>query len=210
MTLPAPFAYPSRPHQRKHGPMGYEPYGRFKNWVRDEFAFRCVYCLGREMWYPDRWRAFSIDHVEPQATNPGRIGDYDNMVYACLRCNAARRDVAVIDPTRTAFGDHLRVGPDGVVEALSHEGGELIELLHLNDAETVANRRELLDIIELHRDYPDDPRVRALFLRKFGYPRVLPNLARYRPPRGNARPDGVRSCYFMRRAAGTLEEIYSV
>src|ERR1700682_3612702 len=54
MTWPTHFAYPSEPHQRKHGPAGYTNYEEYKPWLRDEFTFRCVYCLERELWYPDR------------------------------------------------------------------------------------------------------------------------------------------------------------
>jgi hypothetical protein len=43
-----PFAYADAPHVRKHGPSGYVRYQSYKDWLRDEFAFRCVYCLERE------------------------------------------------------------------------------------------------------------------------------------------------------------------
>lgn len=59
MTLPVPFAYTSTPHQRRHGPSGYDSYEAYKPWLRDEFVFRCVYCLEREMWYPDRASSFA-------------------------------------------------------------------------------------------------------------------------------------------------------
>ncbi len=39
------FAYASTDHQRRHGPRGYTSYRAYKPWLRDEFAFRCVYCL---------------------------------------------------------------------------------------------------------------------------------------------------------------------
>ena len=60
-----PFAYAAVPHPRKHGPQGYANYQEYKDWLRDEFVFRCVYCLEREMWYPSRAAAFSVDHVIP-------------------------------------------------------------------------------------------------------------------------------------------------
>jgi hypothetical protein len=34
------FAYPERPHIRKHSPSGYEDYRSYKDWLRDEFTFR--------------------------------------------------------------------------------------------------------------------------------------------------------------------------
>jgi hypothetical protein len=58
-----PLAYPSVPHRRRHEPRGYQDYREFKPWLRDEFTFRCVYCLEREAWYPDRAASFSVEHV---------------------------------------------------------------------------------------------------------------------------------------------------
>ena len=34
------FDYPRQPHERRHGPSGYDPYGGYKPWLRDEFTFR--------------------------------------------------------------------------------------------------------------------------------------------------------------------------
>ena len=47
------FTYPRRPHVRRHGPRGYRDYRAYKAWLRDEFAFQCVYCLWRERWSAD-------------------------------------------------------------------------------------------------------------------------------------------------------------
>ena len=46
--MTSPFVYPASPHVRRHGPMGYADHASFRPWLRDEFAFRCVYCLRRE------------------------------------------------------------------------------------------------------------------------------------------------------------------
>src|SRR3954466_9576182 len=103
-----PFAYADAPHARKHGPSGYVRYQSYKDWLRDEFVFRCVYCREREPWYSNK-AVFSVDHVVPQSADPARVCDYKNLVYACTRCNSTRGDRAVLDPTTFAFGDHLRV-----------------------------------------------------------------------------------------------------
>jgi hypothetical protein len=63
MNPPDPLAYPNAPHVRKHGPKGYNPYKSYDQWLRDEFTFRCVYCLEREIWYPNRGAAFAVEHV---------------------------------------------------------------------------------------------------------------------------------------------------
>jgi hypothetical protein len=46
------FQYPRQAHVRRHGPLGYVNYQSYKPWLRDEFEFRCVYCLWRERWRP--------------------------------------------------------------------------------------------------------------------------------------------------------------
>jgi hypothetical protein len=45
--MPA-FTYPAEPHLRRHGPQGYVDAASYRPWLRDDFAFRCVYCLFRE------------------------------------------------------------------------------------------------------------------------------------------------------------------
>ena len=89
MSLPEPFAYPIEPHERKHSPIGYAEYTQFKPWLRDEFSFRCVYCLQRETWSRAGMAAFSVDHIIPQSldTNNLFVCDYSNLLYSCLRCN---------------------------------------------------------------------------------------------------------------------------
>ena len=47
------FQYPSSPYTRRHGPCGYSDHTSYKPWLRDEFTFRCVYCLARERWRHD-------------------------------------------------------------------------------------------------------------------------------------------------------------
>jgi hypothetical protein len=44
------FDYPAVQLVRIHGPLGYNDYSSYRAWLRDEFAFRCVYCFSREQW----------------------------------------------------------------------------------------------------------------------------------------------------------------
>jgi hypothetical protein len=37
------FEYPLMPHVRRHGPAGYDDYASYRDWLRDEFTFRCVF-----------------------------------------------------------------------------------------------------------------------------------------------------------------------
>jgi 5-methylcytosine-specific restriction endonuclease McrA len=77
-----PFVYPSGPLKRRHGPRGYADYQNYRPWLRDEFSFRCVYCLLREQWGQMRG-GHAIDHFLPVVQYPKRVNNYDNLVYAC-------------------------------------------------------------------------------------------------------------------------------
>jgi hypothetical protein len=208
--LPSLFAYALEPHPRRHGPVGYANYQYYKPWLRDDFTFRCVYCLFREAWYPDRQSSFSVDHIVPQVSAPDRVCDYENMVYACTECNSAKRDVEVLDPTRSPVGEHVRVRDDGSIEALTVEGKDLIEQLGLDRESLAQERRYYLDLIDLKRERPEDLRVHRLFIRAFGYPdRVdLPDLTTLRPPGGNTREGSESTCFHRRSAQGTLAPYY--
>ena len=101
LILPAPFAYPAESHKRRHGPQGYAHYGQYKPWLRDEFTFRCVYCLERETWYPNRISGFSTEHFVPKAIDPTLEMDYANLLYACTRCNSCKQAaMLLLDPTK--------------------------------------------------------------------------------------------------------------
>jgi hypothetical protein len=208
MSLPEPFAYPDRPHRRRHGPRGYQEYGGFKEWLRDEFAFRCVYCLERERWDRGPAGSFSVDHLVPQSVDSARVCNYDNLAYACTRCNSHRRDVAVLDPIQTAFGEHLRVDEQGAIHALTPEGQDLIDQLYLDIDPALGVRQGVLAILALKRAWPDDLEVHRVFEGMFKYPEDLPNLHRLRPPAGNTRPEGINNSHHARRARGELSEVY--
>ncbi len=209
MNLPQPFSYPSVVPVRKHGPGGYLQYQEYKDWLRDEFEFRCVYCLERETWYPSRQAAFAVDHILPQVNRSDLVCEYDNLVYACLRCNSFKQDLETLDPSRVALDGHLCFEPDGSVVARTDEGWEFMLLFHLDEAPARDVRNEKLRILRLKGLYPDDPDVERLFRETFGYPADLPDL---RPPakkpKTNSRPAGTHECHFVRRLEGKLPDVY--
>lgn len=201
------FAYPEAAHVRRHGPAGYLEYQSFKPWLRDEFTFRCVYCLFRERWYPNGQDSFSVDHVVPQQQAPERICDYENLVYACVRCNSCKQAVLLPDPCATAYASLLRVREeDGVVEGLTPEGARLIDVLLLNRADSVSWRRQWLAALRRVRVAVGggDPELVRLLL---SYPDDLPDLVALRPP-GNTRPAGLAQSYLALRQRGELPEGY--
>jgi len=202
-----PFVYPDVPHCRRHGPVGYAHYERYRSWLRDEFSFRCVYCLAREQWAKGR-HGFVIDHLVSQAKDPGRVCDYENLVYACSTCNDMKNDaVGVPDPCVVAFGKSVEVRADGSIEAVDDRGRFLVEVLRLATEINTSFRRRWLRIIreaKSRRDLTGD----GLYAELMGSPDDLPNLASKRPPEGNSRPDGIRESFYERRRRGELEDAY--
>lgn len=59
------FRYPKDLQRRRHGPRGYLRYESYKPWLRDEFRFRCTYCLCRERWFPDPGETAPCEVVSP-------------------------------------------------------------------------------------------------------------------------------------------------
>jgi hypothetical protein len=207
MDLPKPFAFRTSAPGRKHGPAGYANYREYKDWLRDEFEFRCVYCMERETWYPSAQAAFAVEHVLAQVKRPDLICNYDNLAYSCLRCNSLKEDLETLDPSRDTLSDHLYFEADGSVVPRTNEGQEFILLFHLNAAPASSVRKEKLWILSLKTQYPTNPHVTMLYQKTFGYPEDLPDLTAKRP-KSNTRPDGVRSCHFVRRREGNLPEVY--
>lgn len=198
------FQYPAGPHVRRHGPDGYADFGSYRDWLRDEFTFRCVYCLHREQWY-GRAVTFSIEHLVPVAADPGGKCEYANLLYACASCNVAKQDIlGVPDPCRVSFQSCLRPTDNGLLEAMNKDGEKLRDILRLNSDRNVRQRaRWMRTLSALKSSNPD------LYKEYMGFPDDLPDL---RPPRklvpNNSKPDGAENCYFALRERGELPATY--
>jgi hypothetical protein len=202
------FHYPDAPALRRHGPRGYADYSFYKPWLRDDFAFRCLYCLWRERWQADGQHSFSVEHLQPQGAEPEKSLDYDNLVYACTLCNSTRRDVPLpFHPAHQPLGLHLLALPDGAMRALTPLGAELLELCRLNRPLLVAARRRILNLIAFLRNAKEPEPFEAL-RELLAFPTDLPNLAVLRPPDGNDRPEGVTDSCFERKRRGELPDVY--
>jgi hypothetical protein len=204
-----PFQYSAAPHTRKHGPRGYESYKTYKDWLRDEFTFRCVYCLERERWYPSGQAAFAVDHSKPQGKveYAHLVCVYENLLYACNRCNSAKSDELVLNPCSAALAQHLVVREDGTIVGLSSEGKDLIDILGLDLVDPTRTRLYYIRLASLYRRSPDDPEIRSLYFSMFGFPDELPDLGTLRPPE-NSKPDGVENSCRRQRERGTLPQAY--
>ena len=196
------FLYPTSPHGRRHGPEGYKDYGSYRDWLRDEFTFHCVYCLHREQWY-GRSGTFHIDHFVPVSIDPDGKCEYSNLLYACATCNEAKQDIlGVPDPCKVAFNECLRITPEGRVEALNNHGEKLKQALLLDSDSNVRYRSRLMRTLDaLQKAYP------ALYQEHMAFPEDLPDLRAKRVPE-NKKPAGAVNCYFALRERGELPATY--
>lgn len=204
LNSPYPFIYPSQPHARKHGPVGYSSYGLYRNWLRDEFTFTCVYCLRRETWGTLK-RDWQLDHVVPKSIHPQGTFDYDNLVYACSTCNHSKAAHLAPDPCKVAYGNCVEVDDNGNIHPLnnSNDGTTLIETLGLDGEDYNEFRR---GIFELRDELPVGGKG---YCRLFGYPKNLPDLAKEpKPPGGNKRPKGMRESWFEKSKRRQLPGYY--
>ncbi|MDF1814040.1 MAG: HNH endonuclease [Verrucomicrobiales bacterium] len=178
--------------------MGYSNARSYHPWLRDEFAFRCIYCLNREQWGRVTGE-FDVEHFLSQARVPSLATIYSNLFNACSRCNSAKGTREVPEPTKNLASQTIPIQSDGRLEPFTDEARSLIEKLRLNSPSMVRWRLIWMRNIELAREY--DP---EQFSRLMQYPDDLPNLENLRPPEGNAKPEGIEQSYYMRRVNGTL------
>ncbi len=163
-----PFQYPGAPHRRRHGPRGYADLQSFRPWLRDEFDFRCVYCLLREQW--GRMRAgFALDHFLPVSVRPEYQGRYDNLLYACIACNQTKGSAVLPDPTQVLTDQAVHVHEDGRLEGRTPEADRLIRQLGLDTAAESEARLLWQEIIALAGRY-DRPFYQRLWATRTTYP----------------------------------------
>jgi hypothetical protein len=198
--MTAPFTYPAAAHVRRHGPCGYADYESYRPWVRDEFAFRCVYCLIRELWGPFQG-VYALDHFLPIASRPDLALEYDNLLYGCVSCNLSKGRLETPDPCSSLLDPVVQVSGDGTLHASTPPARKLIELLGLNRPRLREFRELWIRIVRLAARCDPD-----LYRRLMGYPPDLPDLSALRPPEGNTRPAGVAQSHFARRQRGELPD----
>jgi hypothetical protein len=170
------FVYPPGPHRRKHGPTGYTVYESYRDWLRDEFSYRCVFSLFRETWPQTR---FHIDHLVSQNERPDLVCDYDNLILLDARLNLVKGKRRVPDPCKVALDKCLLVHTDGdqmgCIEARDGNkiGEQIIRVLRLNSDDATQIRRDWIGILR------SVARTDEKLFRKFmGFPKQLPDLRR--------------------------------
>jgi hypothetical protein len=197
-----PFVYPPAPHLRRHGPQGYGNYRRYLPWLRDEFTFRCVYCLRREQWGRAAGE-LQIDHFLAVTQRPELTTDYDNLLLVCPICNVLKGNRPLPDPCRVLTAEAVVVDEDGTIRGHKREARRLIRMLALDERPATEFRLLWNSIVTLARQF--DP---SLWLRIMGFPADMPDLRRLKPHGGNKRPEGLKQSWHARRVLGELPATY--
>ena len=182
---------------RRHGPYGCHRYGEYRNWLRDEFGFRCVYCLRRETWLTTR-KDHEIDHFLPRQDHEDVENDYDNLVFACRECNGTKAAKYLPSPEKIPYGDCLSVDEHGEIHPKNEQGEIIIEILRLDAPERNALRRKILETIS--ESSPGTKTMKWCL----GYPDDLPDLSKETAPKGNKRPAGIMNSHFERKNRNKL------
>lgn len=194
------FDYPFVAHERRHGPQGYELALTYRPWLRDEFTFRCVYCLLREQWGRATGE-FDVEHFQPQVNSPELGLAYDNLLYCCHTCNLLKGVKELPDPSQVLIAEAVRVNPDGSLEGQTSDARRLIAILGLDSDSFRRWRSVWMRNVELAEQYDQEQ-----FRRIMGFPDDLPSL-QHSPP-SNTRPEGVQQSWYAKRQRGELPEVY--
>lgn len=195
------FDYPESRSERIHGPEGYAAYKSFRPWLRDEFTFRCAYCLKRETW-GQVTSEFDLDHFQPQMLVPTLRLDYLNLLYACRRCNSVKLDQPVDAPQTILSSPSVIIYPDGTMASDQSRARRLIQQLDLNSPMLKKWRVMWMRIVDLAQQQDI-----SLYQQLAGFPEDLPDLKRLRPP-ANSRPESIEVSWHAKRQRGQLPETY--
>jgi hypothetical protein len=78
---------------RRSDPSAESDYRRYKQALREDFQYRCAYCILHEGDpYGGGFHHFQIDHFRPREDFPELRNTYSNLYYACSWCNRAKSD----------------------------------------------------------------------------------------------------------------------
>lgn len=211
IDIPDPFVASTIPLSTKRfAPGGYRDYTSYKPWLRDEYHFRCAYCLAREAWtlvaMPGH-QEFSVDHVNPKSQYRDQVVDYNNLVYACLRCNREKGiEELPQELVDQAFASHICFEDDHTVSAITEQGVWLRDRFKL-DSKPSRERRNLLRALRDRVKVDPMSAAGATLARWFEYPQDIPDLGSLSPPIKSS-SDSLRQSAWERRERGELPRFY--
>ena len=161
----------------------YSDYTRYRPFLREDFRFRCAYCLRNEFFVGGE-AGCVMDHHRPQGGPYGRpdlVSVYENLYWCCNECNSLKGDTwpspqqyaagqRFLDPCQPD-GDHelhWRVEADGTLTPLTDVGEYTIAHLVLDREGLVYHRRrrigwerEFAALVETLESWELEPMVQA-------------------------------------------------
>ena len=153
----------------------YTDYTRYRPFLRQDFLYRCAYCLRHEYFLGGE-AGCVIDHHRPQGglyARPDLICVYENLYWCCNECNSIKGDTwprpeqyeanhRFLDPCQPEDDHdlHWRTEPDGSLVSLTPTGDYTIENLILWREQLVYHRanmirwqREYAELLQLREEY---------------------------------------------------------
>jgi hypothetical protein len=115
----------------------------------------CEYCLIHS---DDTFFGCEVDHI--QSEKHGGPTDEANLALACLFCNRNKgSDIASVVPRSDRWGEHFRLGLDGITVVPMNEIGEAtVRILGINAGERLMER----DALRVIGRYPSPEAVQRL------------------------------------------------
>lgn len=134
----------------------YQPY---KQYLREDFQYCCVYCAIHENEYGGP-RGFTVEHFRPKSIFAHLVNDYQNLLYGCNVCNPFKGNdwpsdnplldgVGYLDPCEHDYDDHFRLH-EFEIEGLTRPAMYMIERLHLNRRQLIKLRQRRWDEERIH------------------------------------------------------------
>ena len=145
-----------------------------KMYLRHDFNHRCAYCgveEGSVSQIPEiAERFFEKDHFIPQKESFSEVHQYQNLYYACEKCNGKKDAIVLpLDPCKDDIYNgkepHILNGKNYSVEALTPLGDEFIKILELNSRYHVEVRKKQYELYQANRE--SDELARNLHKRGF-------------------------------------------
>ena len=131
---------------RRPDPPAETNYQRYKQALREDFKYRCAYCILHEGdLFGGGFHNFQIDHFKPRDTFPALVNEYSNLYYACRWCNRAKDDTwpsdeeqrggfVFVDPcVEDLYTTHAQLDPTtGKLDPRTNAGDFTITEIRLN------------------------------------------------------------------------------
>lgn len=139
-------------------------YREYKQYLREDFAYRCVYCDVHENEFGGP-RGFAVEHFRPKSLDRFHHleSDYSNLLYGCSVCNSYKGSAwpsddpvgdgvgrGYIDPCDHDYADHFVVD-EFEIRGRSRVASYMIDRLRLNREQLRSVRRLRRREEELHR-----------------------------------------------------------